>query len=211
MRQLWTEMGGTWTGTVREGPAPAGARLLHTHESPSLAEIVRDTNKFSNNIMARHLFLTLGAEDAGPPANSAEGRRRDQQLAGAQGNRRAGTGHGERLRPVAHRAHQRGAASPRLLQAAWRSPVMPEFIASHADRRAGRHHAPPAEGRRRHRPGAHQDRAALGRARDGRLRARPQRPAPGRGDDREPSERRARRSRRWTRCCAGSTNAKKRR
>ena len=33
MRQLWTEMGGTWNGTVREGLVPPGARLLHTHES----------------------------------------------------------------------------------------------------------------------------------------------------------------------------------
>ncbi len=70
LRQLWTESGGAWTGGVREGPLPPGARLLHTLESPPLAEVVRDTNKFSNNIMARHLFLTLGAESAGPPADA---------------------------------------------------------------------------------------------------------------------------------------------
>ena len=35
----------------------------------SLAEIVRDINKFSNNVMARQLFLALGAIALGAPAS----------------------------------------------------------------------------------------------------------------------------------------------
>src|SRR5262249_19303184 len=48
IRQLWTEMGGSWKGAVQEGLVPASARLVYTHESESLAELVRDINKFSN-------------------------------------------------------------------------------------------------------------------------------------------------------------------
>ena len=67
-RQLWEELGGGWTGAARDGAVPADARLLHAHESETLGEIVRDMNKFSNNVMARQLFLTLGVESAGAPA-----------------------------------------------------------------------------------------------------------------------------------------------
>jgi serine-type D-Ala-D-Ala carboxypeptidase/endopeptidase (penicillin-binding protein 4) len=38
-----------------------------------LGEIVRLTNKFSNNLMARHLLLTLGAERYGAPATLEKG------------------------------------------------------------------------------------------------------------------------------------------
>jgi serine-type D-Ala-D-Ala carboxypeptidase/endopeptidase (penicillin-binding protein 4) len=66
-RQLWPELGGTLTGSVREAAVPSGMKLFYSHESSSLAEIVRDINKFSNNVMARQLYLTLGAEAARPP------------------------------------------------------------------------------------------------------------------------------------------------
>lgn len=129
MRQLWAELGGAWTGAVREGQAPAGARLLHSHDSPPLAEIVRDTNKFSNNVMARHLLLTLGAEAGGAPANL-------QKAAAAVRAWLAGKGlaapelvleNGSGLSRI-ERASAATLAS--LLQAAWRSSVMPEFVAS---------------------------------------------------------------------------------
>ena len=66
-KQLWPELGGLLRGSVREGAVPPGTKLLYSHESPALAEIVRDINKFSNNVMARQLYLTLGAEAARPP------------------------------------------------------------------------------------------------------------------------------------------------
>ena len=61
-RQLWKELGGTFNGGLREGILPAEGRLLARGESPALAEVVRGINKFSNNVMARQLYLTLGAE-----------------------------------------------------------------------------------------------------------------------------------------------------
>jgi serine-type D-Ala-D-Ala carboxypeptidase/endopeptidase (penicillin-binding protein 4) len=65
---LWQQTGGTFNGTTREGPVPAGARVVATHQSPVLSDIVRDINKFSNNVMARNLFLTIGAVKEKPPA-----------------------------------------------------------------------------------------------------------------------------------------------
>jgi serine-type D-Ala-D-Ala carboxypeptidase/endopeptidase (penicillin-binding protein 4) len=71
---LWRQQGGTLTGQVREGARPKGARLVYTHESPELGVAVRDINKWSNNLMTRTLFLTLGMEHAGRPATLDKGR-----------------------------------------------------------------------------------------------------------------------------------------
>jgi D-alanyl-D-alanine carboxypeptidase/D-alanyl-D-alanine-endopeptidase (penicillin-binding protein 4) len=135
LRQFWAESGGTWkggangNGAVLEGPVPAGARLLHVHESPPLAEIVRDTNKFSNNIMARHLYLTLGAEAAGRPANARKSAAAirawlaQKKIAAPELVMENGSG----LSRIERISADSLAA---MLQAAWKSPVMPEFIAS---------------------------------------------------------------------------------
>ena len=60
---LWQELGGKITGTVRMGTTPQGLPVFSTHYSPPLSEIIRDINKFSNNTMAKQLFLTLGTQD----------------------------------------------------------------------------------------------------------------------------------------------------
>jgi D-alanyl-D-alanine carboxypeptidase/D-alanyl-D-alanine-endopeptidase (penicillin-binding protein 4) len=128
-KQLWDELGGTWQGAVREGLLPPGARLLHAMDSAALAEIVRGTNKFSNNVMARHLFLTLGAESAGAPANSEKAAAAIKAWVARKGiaapelvmENGSGLSRLERISA----ANLAG-----LLQAAWRSSVMPEFIAS---------------------------------------------------------------------------------
>lgn len=57
---LWRAGGGLLTGRVRSGPVAAGARLLHEDVSLPLSDIVSDINKFSNNLMAQQVFLTLG-------------------------------------------------------------------------------------------------------------------------------------------------------
>ena len=71
-KQLWEQLGGSWQGEVLEGRVNSSAVRLAGFESPPLAEIIRDINKYSNNVMARHLFLTLGAEIRGAPATSAK-------------------------------------------------------------------------------------------------------------------------------------------
>ena len=60
-RTLWQEMGGTLDGELREGVLPENAALFATHHSAPLSELIRDINKFSNNVMARQLFMSLSA------------------------------------------------------------------------------------------------------------------------------------------------------
>lgn len=129
LRHLWTEMGGTWKGGLRDGVVPMTAQLVHVHESQPLSEIVRDINKFSNNVMARQLYLTLGAQYGGPPATTENALRAVRQwltlkkilapelvIENGSGLTRVG--------------RASAATLAELLQAAWQSPVMPEFVAS---------------------------------------------------------------------------------
>ena len=64
--------GGRFDGGLAERRAPAGAKSFAVLESPPLYDVVRDVNKFSNNVMARQLFLTLALEAAPPPATPAK-------------------------------------------------------------------------------------------------------------------------------------------
>jgi serine-type D-Ala-D-Ala carboxypeptidase/endopeptidase (penicillin-binding protein 4) len=72
-RQYWSELGGTFKGKVADGVVPVGAKLLVSRQSPPLSELMRDINKWSNNVMARQLLLSLGAESGGAPGNVAKG------------------------------------------------------------------------------------------------------------------------------------------
>ena len=72
---LWREMGGRLGGTVRDGPPPADRRPAFEQRSPPLLESVREINKFSNNVMAQQLFLTLALQqDPARPATPAAAR-----------------------------------------------------------------------------------------------------------------------------------------
>ena len=71
----WESAGGTWTRPPvgKNGNVPLAARLLLQFEGISLAEDVLDINKYSNNVMARQLLLTLALEKMGKPATTANG------------------------------------------------------------------------------------------------------------------------------------------
>jgi len=60
---LWQELGGTVQGKLRTGTAPMDQPPYASYVSPELSEMIRDMNKFSNNSMARQIFLTLGTAD----------------------------------------------------------------------------------------------------------------------------------------------------
>ena len=74
VRSLWKRLGGTLRGRTRDGAAPAGARVLASHRSRPLAEVVRDIDKASDNPIARVAYLSLGAAtpSEGPTAQRAE-------------------------------------------------------------------------------------------------------------------------------------------
>jgi D-alanyl-D-alanine carboxypeptidase/D-alanyl-D-alanine-endopeptidase (penicillin-binding protein 4) len=60
---MWLQVGGQISGQVRSGSPAAGtyARApLVVHESLALGAVVKDVNKFSNNVMAQHVFLLMG-------------------------------------------------------------------------------------------------------------------------------------------------------
>ena len=123
-RALWKELGGRFGGRVRDGEVPASARVLLTHESPPLAEVVRDVNKWSNNVMARQLFLALAPSRPATPEAARERVAAWLQQKGVSGvmlENGAGLSRDERIS-----AEGMG----RLLLAAWKSPVMPELMGS---------------------------------------------------------------------------------
>jgi len=72
---IWRASGGALTGQARwlDGPIPDQAKLLVSGASLPLADIIADINKFSNNVMAQQLFLTLSsAENGGAQRGSFE-------------------------------------------------------------------------------------------------------------------------------------------
>jgi len=70
VRQVWRDQGGVLSGRTITGTTPPDARLLAAHVSRLLPELVRDTNKPSDNALARTLFLSLGSLQADPVAGS---------------------------------------------------------------------------------------------------------------------------------------------
>jgi D-alanyl-D-alanine carboxypeptidase/D-alanyl-D-alanine-endopeptidase (penicillin-binding protein 4) len=61
VRATWARLGGSIDGETVEGATPPGSRMLAEHVSRALPETIRDTNKISDNALARTLFLTLGS------------------------------------------------------------------------------------------------------------------------------------------------------
>ena len=126
---LWSDVGGVWKGSVRVAAAPADAKLIASTESVPLSEVVRDINKFSNNVMARQLFLTLSGEIDKQPATAA----RSAEIVKAWLVRKGinvpelvienGSGLSRTERISANSLAQ-------MLDAAFRSSVMPEFVSS---------------------------------------------------------------------------------
>jgi D-alanyl-D-alanine carboxypeptidase/D-alanyl-D-alanine-endopeptidase (penicillin-binding protein 4) len=71
----WELAGGTWAQapTGKDGTVPLTAKLLLQFEGINLANDVQDINKYSNNVMARQLLLTLALEKMGKPATTTNG------------------------------------------------------------------------------------------------------------------------------------------
>ncbi len=128
LRALLAQAGITWQGEVVSGSLPTGATLLTTWESEPLAVILRDINKYSNNVMAQQVFLTLGLQ-AGAPATFAKAAQVVQGWLGSQNLTMPGLvlDNGCGLSRIARIS---ALDVNRLLRAAWKSPLMPEFIAT---------------------------------------------------------------------------------
>ncbi|APW40219.1 D-alanyl-D-alanine carboxypeptidase/D-alanyl-D-alanine-endopeptidase [Rhodoferax koreense] len=82
---MFVAAGGVVDGTAREGAVPGGARWLMDSPSLPLADIIADVNKFSNNVMAQQIFLTLSA----PDTRDVPGKRPAKGQATQEGSRQA--------------------------------------------------------------------------------------------------------------------------
>lgn len=126
---VWAAVGGRLDGRVRDGAVPPLAVQRVTLESPPLAEVVRDVNKFSNNVMAQHVLLALGQAQGGPASFEAARQVLAQWWVARIGadvplpvlDNGAGLSRDARVTAV---------ALARLLQVAYASPMMPELMAS---------------------------------------------------------------------------------
>ncbi|MFT3812713.1 MAG: D-alanyl-D-alanine carboxypeptidase/D-alanyl-D-alanine-endopeptidase [Acidovorax sp.] len=124
---MWRALGGRLSGQVRDGRVPAELQPVFSQPSLPLGEVVRSVNKFSNNVMAQQIFLTLGLQKNGAgsfDAARAALRQWWQRRVGDDApvlDNGAGLSRSERISAQ---------ALARMLQAAWASPVMPELLAS---------------------------------------------------------------------------------
>jgi serine-type D-Ala-D-Ala carboxypeptidase/endopeptidase (penicillin-binding protein 4) len=128
-RTLWMQSGGAIDGALRIEPLAPDASLFFEFDSVPLSEIIRLVNKYSNNVMARHLLLTIGREKFGAPATVSKGRNairawlvsRGVDIPGLTLENGSGLSRAERLTA-------RGMSA--VLDIAWHSPFMPELAAS---------------------------------------------------------------------------------
>ena len=124
---MWAEVGGKLLGRVRDGRAPAGLKSAFEVTSPTLTEVIRDINKFSNNVMAQQLFLTLSLKPGPASLEASRGvvqawwRERFGEQDMPVLDNGSGLSRQERVTP-------QGLA--RMLQTAYISGAMPELMSS---------------------------------------------------------------------------------
>ena len=128
-RALWSQLGGTLSGSVIDGELRSDARELAQWVSAPLAAQLRDINKFSNNVMARNLLLSLVARRGDVPASAPTAVIRVVEWMKSIGldNSTLVLQNGSGL---AREEKLSAAALAALLQRAWQQPTMPELVAS---------------------------------------------------------------------------------
>lgn len=128
-RQLGGNLGGSFNGNLKVQELPIGATKILEQVSDPLGYVVRDINKWSDNLMARQLLLTLAAEKNGTPATEAKGAEVIKTWLASKNlnfnelviENGSGLSRVERI-SAAHLGQ--------LLVSAYQSPVMPELMAS---------------------------------------------------------------------------------
>ena len=128
-RKLWRELGGEFNGALKLQQTPLNAVKVLEQASEPLGSIVRDINKWSNNVMARQLLLTIAAERVGAPATELKGINAIQAWFSANGFKLNGLviENGSGLSRVERISAE---LLGQMLVYAYNSPVMPEMMAS---------------------------------------------------------------------------------
>jgi D-alanyl-D-alanine carboxypeptidase/D-alanyl-D-alanine-endopeptidase (penicillin-binding protein 4) len=128
-KSIWEESGGEFSGSYWNVIKPANARPFFEFKSWPLADVITKVNKYSNNVMARQLLFTLGAEEFAVPATEEGGRLvvakwlQDRQLDPTKLMLDNGAG-------LSRESRISAAIIGELLRYAWKSPFMPEFMSS---------------------------------------------------------------------------------
>ena len=128
-KKLWIELGGKFSGKIKLEETPTNAVKVLEQFSDPLGYVIRDINKWSNNLMARQLLLTLAAEKVGIPATEAKGNEALNAWLSDKGTKfdelviENGSGL-SRIERIS--AEHLG----KMLLSTYNSPVMPEFMAS---------------------------------------------------------------------------------
>lgn len=128
-KKLWAELGGKFNGKLQVREVPQNAVKVTSQFSEPLGTVIQEINKWSNNVMARQLMLTLVAEKTGIPASQKNGTQVIQDVLSSQGlmmnslviENGSGLSRVERVS-----AAQLG----QLLVNAYHQPTMPEFLSS---------------------------------------------------------------------------------
>ena len=139
---MWRDMGGKLNGDVRDGLVPASKdaksplRLLFELGSPTLAEVIRDVNKYSNNVMAQQVFLSLSLparEPNGGQSNAVASHEASRDVVLRWWKDRIDTENVPLLENgsgLSRQSRISARALARLLQVAYQSPQMPELMSS---------------------------------------------------------------------------------
>lgn len=130
-KKLWKELGGAFAGRLQVKPVPEQATEVVTQVSQPLSYVINDLNKWSINVMARQLLLTIAAEQTQLPATEAEGEIAVKSWLASKGlgfnslviENGSGLSRIERIN-----AQELG----QMLVSAYRGPVMSELISSMA-------------------------------------------------------------------------------
>jgi len=126
---MWRDSGGLFDGSWRNVVVAEDAEPLLSFNSRPLTEMITRINKHSNNVMARQLLYTLGAESNGAPGTQDNGKAviskwlADNGLASTEIAIENGAGLSRKTRTTAR-------DMAKMLQFAWRQPYMPEYLAS---------------------------------------------------------------------------------
>jgi serine-type D-Ala-D-Ala carboxypeptidase/endopeptidase (penicillin-binding protein 4) len=128
-QKLWAELGGKFDGRLQVKEVPLTALEVLEQVSEPLGYVIHDVNKWSNNLMARQILLTLAAEKQSVPATELKGADVVRQTLAENGFNfkelviENGSGLSRIERISAEHLGQ-------MLVSAYHSPVMPELIAS---------------------------------------------------------------------------------
>jgi D-alanyl-D-alanine carboxypeptidase/D-alanyl-D-alanine-endopeptidase (penicillin-binding protein 4) len=131
LQQIWQQISGQQQVQVLEQNTKAATLVLAEHQSRSLAEVLRDINKSSDNALTRQLYLSLGATQA-PSGSEQTADVSEQQVrrffssikldhSSLTLENGSGLSRSERISPELMAA---------LLQHAYQAQYQPEFISS---------------------------------------------------------------------------------